>query len=169
MKRTDELLARIEQDLSVSEDAMRSIPADAAPDTPDTAPEVGLVIIDTYSRSDAIADGILVAVDEATSREAGIRIPVALTAAAHADCVAWTDEDSRRQTPQDESGRLWDVLFMTAVAARRSPGGSSCAVELYRVPRDGRTQAARPVQLKAVISGGDNGEPVMTISQPHED
>ena len=41
------------------------------------------------------------------SREAGFRWPVAITAGAWADCVAWDDADGERQTIQDLSGRLW--------------------------------------------------------------
>ena len=75
-------------------------------------------IISTYTRAQAIEDGMLVDVTE-TAREAGFRYPVAMTSAAWSDCVAWTDEDTQRQAPQDESGRLWDVLWMAKQAARR--------------------------------------------------
>ena len=71
----------------------------------------------TYTRAQALADGVLVDAGP-LAREAGYRWPVALTAAAWADCVAWTDADSAAQVPQDETGRLWDVLFMGAHAVR---------------------------------------------------
>ncbi|MEU6369903.1 hypothetical protein ABZ876_30255 [Streptomyces sp. NPDC046931] len=45
-----------------------------------------------------------------------------MTDAAWADRVLWGDEDSRRLTPQDEMGRLWDIVTMTRSAIRRSPG-----------------------------------------------
>ena len=44
-------------------------------------------LIHRYTRADAIRDGVLIDVSE-TAREAGIRWPVALTAAAWAQCVA---------------------------------------------------------------------------------
>jgi len=74
-----------------------------------------------YTRADAIADGTLVDVTE-TAREAGFRLPVAMTAAAWADCVTWSETDNQRQTHQDESGRLWDVLWMAAITARKAQG-----------------------------------------------
>ncbi|MEU6370838.1 DUF6573 family protein [Streptomyces sp. NPDC046931] len=84
--------------------------------------------------------------------------------------MLWGDEDSRRLTPQDETGRLWDVLTMTRSAIRRSQGGgSSVTVELYRIPRGGRARQPRRVRLAAQIGSGDNAEPVMTIMQPGED
>nr|MDT0519956.1 DUF6573 family protein [Streptomyces sp. DSM 41633] len=125
-------------------------------------------VIHEYSRASALADGVLVAVGDEIAREAGFRVPVALTAAAWADCVAWTDEDNR-QTYQDESGRLWDVLRMTHHAIRRSDDGRSCRVELYRVPRDGESHESEQARLIATCGPGDDMEPVLTISLPGED
>ncbi|MCY0946250.1 DUF6573 family protein [Streptomyces antarcticus] len=125
-------------------------------------------VIHAYSRASALADGALVAVGDDIAREAGFTVPVALTAAAWADCVAWTDEDNR-QTYQDESGRLWDVLRMTHYAIRRSSDGSSCPVELYRVPRDGESHESEQAWLLATCGPGDGMEPVLTISLPGED
>ena len=45
-------------------------------------------VIYAYTRAEAIADGVLIDVTE-TAKEVGFRLPVALTAAAWADCVAW--------------------------------------------------------------------------------
>ncbi|WP_354670775.1 DUF6573 family protein [Streptomyces flavofungini] len=71
--------------------------------------------------------------------------------------------------PQDETGRLWDVLTTTRFGIRRSPGGHRAAIELDRVPRDGKAQHAVRTQLVAHIGPGDHAEPVMTIMQPNED
>lgn len=62
-------------------------------------------MIYSYTRAQALADGVLVDVSD-IAREAGFRVPVALTRTAWEDCVAWSAEDSRRQVHQDESGRL---------------------------------------------------------------
>ncbi|MER8233112.1 DUF6573 family protein [Streptomyces sp. NPDC094049] len=147
-------------------DAMRWTPEPEQP-TVSVADLFGGVIHE-YSRASALSDGALVAVGDDTAREAGFTLPVALTAAAWADCVAWTDEDNR-QTCQDESGRLWDVLRMTRYAIRRSRGGSSCAVELYRVPRDGESHESERAWLLATCGPGDEMEAVLTISLPGED
>ena len=122
--------------------------------------------IHVYTRAEAIADGVLVDVSE-TAREAGFRYPVAMTRGAWADCVEWTDADTARQTHQDEAGRLWDVLFMASLAARR--GGRVQSVDLYRVPRGGRGVHARLTTIKMVCGPGDEGEPVITIMLPDED
>jgi hypothetical protein len=64
--------------------------------------------------------------------EAGLPDPVMLTAAAWADCVAWDDADTERTgCPQDQDGRLWDVLWMTRYAL----AAGSPRVQLYRVSR----------------------------------
>jgi len=62
-------------------------------------------VISTYTRARALEDGVLVDV-RAMAKEAGFRFPVAMTAAAWDDCVAWTDADSDRQVHQDQAGRL---------------------------------------------------------------
>jgi hypothetical protein len=124
--------------------------------------------IHTYTREQAIDDGLLVDVTE-TAAEAGFRIPVAMTRAAWADCVEWSETDSKRQTYQDEAGRLWDVLWMAMNAARRGGGRQSLQFQFYRVPRGGRGTRPRLVELVASIGPGDLDEPVVTIMQPNED
>jgi Family of unknown function (DUF6573) len=125
-------------------------------------------VIYSYTRAQAIADGVLVDVSE-TAREAGFRWPVAMTCAAWQDCVAWSEDDNRRQVYQDESGRLWDVLWMAFVAIRSANGGTQMAYQLYRVPRDGQSVKAQLTSLKLVCGPGDAGEPVITLMLPHED
>jgi len=122
--------------------------------------------IHIYTREQAIKDGCLVDVST-TAAEAGFRYPVTITRAAWADCVEWTAEDSHRQTYQDEAGRLWDVLWMARLAARR--GGERLAYQLYCVPRGGRGVRARLTTLHMHIGPGDQGEPVITILMPNED
>jgi len=126
-------------------------------------------VISTYSRAQAIEDGVLVDVG-ATAQEAGFQWPVALTAAVWADCVTWTEDDSRQQIYQDESGRLWDVLYMASHAIRVSKrSGDRLLFQLYRVPRDGHSTEAVLVSLRLIVGPGDNGEPVITILLPNED
>jgi hypothetical protein len=151
-------------DDSVSVDAMRWTT------NPDAARDPFGEAIDSYSRR-AIADGLLVEVAEGITREAGFTVPVALTAAARGDCVAWSDADNQRKGAcQHERGRLWDVLWMTRCAIRRAPSGTErVRVQLYRVPRPGREGCPQPVSLMACCGPGDNGEPVVTVMLPGED
>ena len=74
-------------------------------------------VISTYTRAEALTDGVLID-GGPMAREAGFLWPVAITAAAWEECVVWSESDGERQTHQDQSGRLWDVLFMAFVAIR---------------------------------------------------
>lgn len=124
-------------------------------------------VIHTYTRADAIKDGALVDVSE-TAVEAGFRVPVALTRAAWADCVEWAEADSQRQIYQNGDGRLWDVLWMAFLSARRA-AHQAFTFELSRVPRGGSGMRPRSTRLVCHIGPGDEGEPVITIMLPGED
>ena len=104
-----------------------------------------------------------------TAKEAGFVYPVAMTSAAWADCVAWSNEDTKRQVPQDEFGRLWDVLWMAKIAVKQGNGGTQLLYPLHRVPRGGKAQKPRLIHLKLVCGPGDTPEPVITIMLPDED
>lgn len=119
--------------------------------------------ISTYTRAQAIADGVLVDVTE-TAREAGFPCPVALTRAVWIDCVEWTDADRTTERCQDEAGRLWDVLWMGSQRCNEMDAGQAQAVyRIKRVPRSGNKQL---VNLKLHIGPGDDGRPVATIMFP---
>ena len=85
-------------------------------------------VIFAYSRRQAIADGVLVDLmaDETTRqliREAGFKLPIAMTAAAFRETVlagAVETPDGRFSFPagQDLKGRLWDVLMVLRLAIR---------------------------------------------------
>ena len=126
-------------------------------------------VISTYTRAQAIEDGVLIDTG-AMAREAGFKWPVAVTSAAWADCVAWSEDDSDKQAHQDQSGRLWDAVFMASHAIRAHLGsGDRLLYQLYRVPRDGRSTKAELTTLKLIVGPGDRGEPVLTILLPDED
>ena len=126
-------------------------------------------VIYIYSRAQAIEDGVLITAGS-MSAEAGFKWPVAFTSAVWEDCIAWTDEDKAKQAYQDQSGRLWDVLYMASRTISTSCGSSDqLRFELYRVPRDGKSMEAELVTLKLIVGSGDQGEPVITIMMPNED
>lgn len=120
--------------------------------------------IHSYGRAQAIRDGVLVAAPEKLCREAGFRAPIALTAAAHALCVALSPAAERAANSLD--GRWWDVLYMARIAVARNREKSEQLFSLYVV-----TDTTRPsrVTLKITIGPGDTGEPVITILLPDED
>lgn len=132
--------------------------------------------IHTYSRFRAIADGVLVDADsleEDFAKQAGFKVPVALTAGAWADTVAWSEtveEMKPHGTGQDEKGRLWDVLTMARYAASRTDGTERrLTFQVLRIPAEGRRTTPTLADLVMEIGPGDLGEPVMTIMLPHED
>ena len=129
----------------------------------------GAEVISVYTRAQAVEDGALVDVSE-TAREAGIKFPVAVTAAVWADCCEWTEADEKKKGGygQSERGRLWDVISMLRFAI--SAGGKQGDHLLYkvsRIPRPGYG-AKRLVTLKAICGPGDRPEPVITIMQSNE-
>jgi hypothetical protein len=134
-------------------------------------------------RAQAIASGELVPVDPALAAEAGFRYPVALTCAVHQDCVRWTAADTAATgAPQDETGRLWDVLGMARRAIRQAGHSDFTTFQVYRLPRsitradllrleDGDLDEAedpRPVRLLIQCAPGDDLAPVLTIMQPRQ-
>ena len=126
-------------------------------------------VISTDTRAQALEDGVLVDAGP-MAKEVGFRFHTAITAAAWSDCVAWTDADSERQVHQDQSGRLFDVLYMAHHAIRSSRNnGDRLTFELHRVPRDGRSTEAKITTLKLIVGPGDNSEPVVTVLLFDED
>ena len=118
-------------------------------------------VIHTYSRADALGDGVLVEVSE-VAREAGIKFPVAITRTVWGEYV----EVPEGVTGQDEMGRLWDILYMLTVEIRKSGGVDQILYDLY--VRNTNWRPSR-VTLKALCGPGDNMEPVITIMLPDED
>ncbi|WP_017238171.1 DUF6573 family protein [Streptomyces sp. SS] len=158
----------------MTDDQNRADTLNWIPGTDEDSPETlaDLPILHIYTRAHALADGFLIAVPEAIAKEAGFRAPIALTASAWADCVAWSDEDDEKQPGalQDETGRLWDVLWMTKYAIQCAPEPSTTVtVVLHRVPRDGHSDIARETRLTLKSGPGDQGELVLTVMLPDED
>lgn len=119
-------------------------------------------VIHSYSRAQAIEDGVLVDVTE-VGREAGFNCSVALTRGAWEKAVAVPE--GAEAIGQSESGRLWDVLYLARHAARR--GGSQTLYTVSVVTTKGGQR--RNVRLKLHAGPGDNAELVITILLPEED
>jgi hypothetical protein len=114
-------------------------------------------VISTYSRAEAINDGVLVDVTQ-PARETGFRHPLAVTRAVWERCVAMSPAAERAGC--DERGRLHDLLWVLFCTIRRSQGGPELAFDLLCV-----ANSLRPlrVPLRAVVGPGDQGEPVITV------
>ena len=125
--------------------------------------------ISTYTRAQAIEDGFLVEVSE-TAREAGFKIPVALTRAVWDRLVALPDDYLGFQ---DEAGRLWDVLWMARHYALGASGGNRvrmCVLvrDIRKDLRDSNRPPRRHFPVVA-IGAGDDGAPAITIMWPEDD
>ena len=141
-------------------------------------------VISTYSRRQAIEDGVLVQLsgpgypddgDEwlpKMCKEAGFRVPVAMTIGAF--YAAFMPPDGHKLAPgQDPEGRLWDVLWMLRLAIRRNGPGSRLEFSLRVVPTipedSNRNPKARVVRLACVCGPDDDASPCLTIMLPEED
>lgn len=126
-------------------------------------------VISTYSRAQAIEDGVLVDLCQAGDfdkavKEAGFKFPVACTAEVFAECIKLTKAAER--AGNDINGRLWDVLWMLKCAIRHARNTDRIEF-VVRIVRD----RVRPTstELVAVCGPGDNAEPVITIMFPGQD
>ena len=121
-------------------------------------------IIYTYTRAQAVADGVQVEVTK-TAQEAGIRFPVFLTRTVYDAYVTVPDG----VTAQDEAGRLWDIVWMLRFAIQcTSRGAQRLPFALY-VRNDNR--AAKLVKLIATAGplDIDDPSPAITVMLPDED
>lgn len=143
--------------------------------TTTTNPFEGAPIIHAYTVAQAVADGLMVDAPTKTLEEAGYRIPVTFTRDAWDYGVRWDDDDAR---PQDEEGRLWDVLWMCKPAARLAAQqpGTRYPFTFYAVPRltktGNRSTREEPIrhQLEIVAQPYDaHGIPCFTILTPGQD
>jgi len=106
-------------------------------------------VISSYSRAQALEDGVLGDVSE-KAREAGFKIPVAITERLH-----------NHLEGESYNGRLWDVLNVLMFSIRQSGAGE----RIYFKVKIGR----KVEDLWAVCGPGDNMEPVITIMFQDED
>ena len=121
-------------------------------------------VIYSYSRRQAIADGVLIDLTE-WAKETGFKIPVACT------CTVWnewiTPPEGTEAFGHSERGRAHDVLWMCYVAIKSAKsGGDQLQFDVLFLDREQKQQT---VTLKALCGPGDEGEPVLTIMLPHED
>ena len=126
-------------------------------------------VIFSYTRAQAIEDGVLVDVSE-TAREAGFKIPVAVTRAVWDSLVALPDG---YQGFQDERGRLWDVVWMAHYYARRASDSDrvTMSVLVRDIRKDLRDSNRPPRRHRPIVAigAGDQGEAVITIMWPEDD
>lgn len=122
-------------------------------------------VISRYTREQALEDGFLVDVTT-QAKEAGFVWPVAMTNEVWCECVKVPDGVQG----QDIDGRLWDIFTMLRFAIKQAASTDRILFSvIVRNHNRARTTKADTVQLKAMVGGGDNGEPVITIMNPDQD
>lgn len=126
-------------------------------------------MIFSYTRADAIADGVLVDLmaDPRTAgvvREAGFKLPIVMTGTSYEAAVGTGELPSG----QSRAGRLWDVLSVLHCAIRRLPAGEDRVEFKVAVDTDGQGHH-KTVALWCLCGPGDDGEPVLTIMLEGED
>lgn len=134
-------------------------------------------IISSYTRAEAIEDGVQIAIPEETSKEAGIKFPVFFTRGVYSKYVAVP----KGMDHQDENGRLWDILYMFTLQAKKSNSSVLRFEFVCQLPDNGDwtknericegNRLLRLVTLKAEIGPLDIDDPMpaITIMLPDED
>ncbi len=116
-------------------------------------------VVYSYTRKQAIEDGVLVDVSDFAKEEVGFKVPVALTSALYNGYI-------KSDLPgQDETGRLWDVLCLLVMKAKNCKDSTLFYDVIFQITEDKQ----ETIKIKAVISPGDSFEPVMTIMLSEED
>ena len=122
-------------------------------------------VISSYSRMDALNDGVLVDIST-LAKEAGFVYPVAVTRAVY-DGILNPSPELERQG-QSFTGRAWDMFAVlhAAIRATREPGDQVRFDPLFIRKPGGSPE---PVALRSVVGPGDAAEPTITIMLPSED
>lgn len=122
------------------------------------------IVIYSYTREQAIADGILVDLTK-EAQEAGFKIPVALSAGLYHEYVK--PPEALEAQSQSISGRLHDVFMMLRFAAKDRWDGSRVEFEVLFQMDEG--PSFEKVQCVAAVEGDSNGNPCLTIFRPEDD
>jgi len=114
-------------------------------------------VIHSYTRRQAVDDGVLVDLSQNEVTRQHWKYPVACTAAVWASIEAATGHDGN-----DVCGILHDVFTMAKLAARRAQEGERDVKFTVLI-------AGARCQLKLNIGPGDTLDPVLTLMMPNED
>lgn len=121
-------------------------------------------LIFSYSRSQALADGVLIDVSD-FAREAGFKLPVAVSDALYHGYL--TPPLELAKEGQSLDGRLWDTLSVLRYAIKSASATDRLSFTVLFAQASDATPVS--VNLLAVCGPGDSGEPVITIMLPSDD
>lgn len=116
--------------------------------------------ISSYSRKQAIEDGVLVEFDSKNTKEAGIKYPVAITRLAYQ-----LIDDAVNKGGKQLEGVILDMFTMFRLAAQQTTSNETI-FEMMIWEKHVATD--RLMKFKAICSAGDTPEPVITIMLPKE-
>ena len=121
---------------------------------------VDLPIIYSYTRAQALEDGVLTDISE-LAKEAGFKFPVAVTSSIYELL------NDTHQAGQSFEGRAWDLLMVLHFEIKRSKDTDT----VYFAPYFNASSHSepKPYKLWSKCGPGDNGEPVITIMHIDED
>ncbi len=135
-------------------------------------------IVYSYTRKDALADGMQVRIPDDIRSETGISYPVFVTRTVWDKYLTVPEEMADHQ---DLDGRIWDLLYMFALKASRTDASNMKFQVIFRMPDKGNweenevpvdgNKLMREVTLNAVIGplDIDDASPAITIMKPGED
>lgn len=121
--------------------------------------------IHTYTRAEAIADGVLFNCPDELLKANSIKYPTALSSALYESIKPTFYESS---VGQGLTQRLNDLLGAFKAKAKQSDG-SEMLFEFPVMRDDEKGPYHEWLQVKAVIGPGDDPEPVITVMLPDED
>lgn len=121
-------------------------------------------IVYSYTRAQAIADGVLIDVTK-QAKEIGFRLHTVITTTlfnGYVEPPAGLEGEG-----QSVAGRLHDVMVLALFAARRAANTDRVTFKVDFLMEPGRKET---VEVIAVIGPGDDGAiPVLTIMLPEDD
>lgn len=122
-------------------------------------------IIYSYTRAQAIADGVLIDVTP-QAKEAGFKIPVAVTTALHNEYIV-PPEGTEQSEGQSIEGRLHDVFWMLKAAASTRPDESLVSFRVLfltkAVPR-----SLSEIECWGIVGPNDDKSACLTIMLPSD-
>ena len=121
-------------------------------------------LIYSYTRAQAIADGVLIDIT-ADAQAHGFKVHTVVTDNLYHRYVE-VPSGLDRSFGQSSAGRLHDLLTLSMFAARASKGTDRVYFKVDFLMEPGRTET---VQVIAHIGPGDNAEPVLTIMLLEDD
>lgn len=126
-------------------------------------------VVDTYSRKQAIADGVQVRIPDQVREEAGIKVPVFVSERVWERYI----KVPAGMTHQDIEGRIWDILNMMKLGAKRLKSRRfKFTVNVQMALLDlqwnekyaGSSKTLRAVELIAEIGAMDFDDPAPVIT-----